>query len=55
LEDCDDVPVTPPLASVEELLEAERLDGPAPLVMELDEDLLVPVVTMVALPIVATE
>jgi hypothetical protein len=55
LDDCDDVPLTTPLASVEELLEAERLDGPEPWVLECDEDLLVPVMTIVSSPIFATE
>ena len=50
MDDCDDVPVTPPLASVEELLEAERLDGPEPLLVDFDSEWLVPVVGVPFLP-----
>ncbi len=52
LEDCDDVPVTPPLASVEELLKTERLDGPEPLLADFDSEWLLPVV---GVPFSATE
>lgn len=55
LDDCDDVPVTPPLASVEELLEAERLDGPEPLLEDFDSEWLVPVVATVSSPILVIE
>ena len=50
LDDCDDDPVATPLASVEELLEAERLDGPEPLLVDFDSEWLVPVVGVLFLP-----
>jgi hypothetical protein len=40
---------------VEELLEAERLDGPEPLLADFDSEWLVPVVTTVSSPILAIE